>query len=108
MSCYKRARRSPVIAPGALSAIWTAGHGAAWEVNMRQWAMALGFLLAVPAYAAAAPVVLTFEGVGDLAGILNFYNGGADSQGHTGPNVGVSFGAGALGLIDQDAGGTGN
>jgi hypothetical protein len=75
---------------------------------MRQWVMALGFLLAVPAYAAAAPVVLTFEGIGDVANILNFYNGGADSQGHTGPNVGVSFASGALGLIDADAGGTGN
>jgi hypothetical protein len=75
---------------------------------MRQWMMAVGFLLAAPAYAAAAPIVLTFEGVGDLANIQNFYNGGTDSQGHSGPNVGVSFVTGALGLIDQDAGGSGN
>ena len=75
---------------------------------MRQWVMAIGFLLAAPAYAAAAPIVLTFEGVGDLANIQNFYNGGTDSQGHSGPNVGVSFVTGALGLIDADAGGSGN
>jgi hypothetical protein len=75
---------------------------------MRQWVMAVGFLLAAPAYAAAAPIVLTFEGLGDVANILNFYNGGTDSQGHSGPNVGVSFVSGALALVDHDAGGSGN
>jgi hypothetical protein len=75
---------------------------------MRQWMIAISFLLAAPAYAAAAPVVLTFEGIGDEADILGFYSGGIDSLGHSGPNVGVSFVSGALGVIDEDAGGTGN
>jgi hypothetical protein len=56
----------------------------------------------------AAPIVLNFEGVGNGAQILNFYNGGTDSQGHGGVNYGISFGPNALGLIDADAGGTGN
>jgi len=69
--------------------------------------MAAMLVLAWPAYAAAAPIVLTFEGVGNVADILGFYNGGTDSAGHSGPNVGVSFLTGALGLVDSDAGGTG-
>jgi hypothetical protein len=70
--------------------------------------MAVGLLLGAPAYAAAAPIVLSFEGVGDLANILNFYNGGTDSQGNAGTNVGVRFVNGALGVRDADAGGSGN
>lgn len=58
--------------------------------------------------AMAAPVVLDFEGIGDQAAILDFYNGGTDSQGNSGVNYGISFGEYSLGLIDQDAGGTGN
>jgi hypothetical protein len=50
----------------------------------------------------AAPIVLTFEGVGDFAEVGNFYNGGG------GGNLGISFGAGSLGIVDQDAGGGGN
>ena len=57
---------------------------------------------------AANPIVLDFEGVGDQAGVLNFYNGGTDSQGHSGVNYGVTFGSSALGIIDSDQGGTGN
>jgi PEP-CTERM motif-containing protein len=75
---------------------------------MKHWIVTLGLLLAIPASASAAPIVLTFEGVGDLANILNFYNGGTDSLGNAGPNVGVSFVTGALGLRDSDAGGSGN
>jgi hypothetical protein len=75
---------------------------------MKQWVLALGLLLGAPAYAAAAPIVLTFEGIGNTANILNFYNGGTDSQGNSGPNVGVLFVNGALGVRDADAGGTGN
>jgi hypothetical protein len=52
--------------------------------------------------AQAATVVLNFEGVGDLAPVGNFYNGGA------GTNYGIGFSSTALGLVDQDAGGNGN
>lgn len=58
--------------------------------------------------ALANPIVLDFEGVGNEAAVLNFYNGGTDSQGHSGTNYGISFGPNALGLIDSDNGGTGN
>jgi hypothetical protein len=54
------------------------------------------------AVAANAGVVLTFEGVGDELPVLNFYNGGA------GGSLGISFGPDALGIVDSDAGGTGN
>lgn len=49
--------------------------------------------------ASAVPIVLTFEGVADLTPVGNFYNGAG------GPtlNLGVSFSAAGLGLIDQDA-----
>ena len=58
---------------------------------------------------AHAVQVLTFEGLQDLEGILGFYNGGAGSLGSgPGPNLGVSFTAGALAVIDADAGGSGN
>lgn len=56
----------------------------------------------------AAAFVLDFEGAGDFASLNNFYNGGTDSQGHSGTNYGVGFGSNALSLIDSDAGGTGN
>ena len=59
--------------------------------------------------ATAAIVVLDFEGIGNLANINNFYNGGTDSQGNSGVNYGVAFSGATLGIIDSDApGGTGN
>lgn len=70
--------------------------------------MLLAVSAVVAGSATAAPVVLTFEGIGDQAAIQDFYNGGTDSQGNSGPNYGISFGDNALGIIDQDAGGTGN
>lgn len=57
---------------------------------------------------AQATVVLDFEGIGDSAGINDFYNGGTDSAGNSGTNHGINFSAGSLGLIDKDAGGSGN
>lgn len=60
------------------------------------------------ATASAAPITLTFEGVGDQASVLNFYNGGTDGAGHSGTNYGISFSSASLGIIDSDAGGTGN
>lgn len=64
--------------------------------------------LALGLHGARADIVtLTFEGAGNLAALDRFYAGGTDSQGHTGPNVGVVFGATALSIIDEDVG-TGN
>jgi hypothetical protein len=65
------------------------------------WLTALAsFLVAVPVRADV--VVLTFEGVGNDTPVGNFYNGGA------GGNFGISFSNNGLGIIDSDAGGTGN
>lgn len=62
-------------------------------------------LAAVAAACAAACVqagpVLTFDGVGLGAEILNFYNGGTDSHGNTGLNYGISFSAGAIAVKDD-------
>ncbi len=52
-------------------------------------------------------IVLNFEGLGNLDPINNFYNGGTSGDGFSGPNYGIGFGV-ALGLIDADAGGSGN
>ena len=74
------------------------------------------FKLAAPLAAAvfamssvyAAPVVLTFEGATDLASVNDFYNGGTDSLGASGPNFGINFSTTSLALVDFDAGGNGN
>lgn len=58
----------------------------------------------VASIAQAAPIVLDFEGVGDFASVNEFYNGGTDSAGNSGPNYGINFSPTSLGLIDSDAG----
>jgi hypothetical protein len=59
--------------------------------------------------AQAAPFVLTFEGLGNLEPVNEFYNGGLGGNGSgPGPNFGVSFSGNSLAIIDGDAGGTGN
>ena len=63
--------------------------------------------LALSIVVQATPVVLTLEGVGDIANVNDFYNGGTDSQGHSGTDYGVHFSDTSLGLIDSDASGTG-
>ncbi len=64
--------------------------------------------LSITHEASAVEFTLDFEGVGNNAQILEFYNGGTDSQGNSGENLGISFGGNALGNVDLDAGGTGN
>ena len=76
--------------------------------RIRLFAGALAVSSALAGAASAAPVVLTFEGVGNLASVDNFYNGGTDSLGNSGPNLGVAFSGPTLGLIDADNGGSGN
>jgi len=56
----------------------------------------------------ASAFVLDFEGVGNQVAINDFYNGGTDAAGHSGVNYGIHFGTNTLGIIDGDAGGTGN
>lgn len=68
-------------------------------------AVALSFYAAS---ATSAVITLDFEGVGNEASVNSFYNGGTDSQGNSGVNYGVAFNSNALGIIDSDAGGTGN
>ena len=70
-------------------------------------ALAAGFLT-LSFNLQAAPIVLDFEGVGDLASVNDFYNGGTDSAGNSGTNHGINFSNTSLGIVDQDAGGSGN
>ena len=57
----------------------------------------------------AATVVLDFEGLQNLEPINDFYNGGTGGFGSSsGKNFGVQFSPNSLGIIDRDAGGTGN
>jgi hypothetical protein len=58
--------------------------------------------LSTPMVASSAVIVLTFEGVGDLNPVGEFYNGGG------GPDYGVSFSPETLALVDSDAGGNGS
>lgn len=59
--------------------------------------------------AAAATIVLDFEGLQDLESVDNFYNGGTGGSGSTsGQDFGVEFSTNALAIIDADAGGNGN
>jgi hypothetical protein len=63
-------------------------------------AAGLGFLSAAPAFAAV--VTVDFDGVGSFAGVQEYYNGGTDWDGNSGPNYGVSFAADVLGLSNGD------
>jgi hypothetical protein len=56
----------------------------------------------------ASVIVLDFEGIGNQASVLDFYNGGTDSMGNPGTNYGISFGSNSLAITDFDAGGSGN
>ena len=54
-------------------------------------------------------VTLTFEGLGNVEAIGDYYAGGLGGDGSgPGPNHGITFGASALSIIDSDDGGTGN
>jgi len=58
--------------------------------------------------ASAAPIVIDFEGIANLASVDDYYNGGTDSEGNSGTDYGISFSRTSLAIIDADAGGTGN
>jgi len=66
-------------------------------------AAALALLAAAPAF--AQTVTLDFEGAaGYVNTIGEFYNGGTDGLGHTGPNYGVSFTEAAVALSNDELG----
>jgi len=75
---------------------------------MTKFLLTAATAIAMTASANAATVTLDFEGVGDVAAINDFYNGGTDSAGNSGVNYGVNFSPTSLGLVDFDAGGNGN
>lgn len=58
--------------------------------------LAAGLLSAAPAF--STPITLDFEGASSFSSIDGFYNGGTDSSGASGANVGVLFGGDALAL----------
>lgn len=67
-----------------------------------QWLSRVALITTAFAGLSQGAIVLTFEGIGNQSPVGNFYNGGA------GGNFGIGFNADALGVIDSDAGGTGN
>lgn len=76
-------------------------------MKIRAGLVLMGMVFAANAQASKV-IDLDFEGAGNRAYLGNFYNGGSDSQGHSGQNYGVSFSNNAQTLIDRDAGGSGN
>jgi hypothetical protein len=82
------------------------------EANMGKALKIAAIALSTAAIGLATPaeasIVLTFEGVGSLAAVNDFYNGGTDSAGNSGPNYGINFSGNSIGNIDSDAGGVGN
>lgn len=59
-------------------------------------------LAAAPAF--AAQTLIDFEGVGSFASIAEYYNGGTDSAGNTGSQLGVEFSGAALALSNDELG----
>ena len=72
--------------------------------------VAIGAVLALATSSSAnAAVVLDFEGIANSSFVLSYYNGGTDLFGNRGPNLGVTMGLNAPGMIafiDRDSGGT--
>jgi hypothetical protein len=61
------------------------------------------------ASAKAAVIDLTFEGLGNLEPVANYYNNGLGGNGSgPGPNDGITFSSNALALVSDQSGGTGN
>jgi hypothetical protein len=56
-------------------------------------------LLSSPAFAEV--VTLDFDGVTGFEYVANYYNGGTDSDGASGPNYGISFGLDAMALSND-------
>lgn len=73
-------------------------------MNLRFASAALLGGLILSGLAHAAPVVVDFETPTSLASIAEHYNGGTDSDGVAGVNLGVSFGLDALALRNDELG----
>ena len=69
-------------------------------MNFKTLSALAGLLCATPAF--SLPVLLDFEGATSFASIGELYNGGTDSAGASGPNMGASFGGDAL-AVSNDA-----
>jgi len=66
-------------------------------------AAALAIVVATPSV--AQTVTVDFEGAsGYVNSILEFYNGGTDSLGHSGPNLGISFTDAVVALSNDELG----
>jgi hypothetical protein len=93
-----------------LNVAWGCGRQRKGRCLVKRYLVGLAaillFLTARPS--SASVIVLTFEGLGDQEQILNFYNGGTGSQGHSGTNYGIQFGPSSLSLKEVDQGGSGN
>lgn len=72
---------------------------------MKQIAILITSVLSVSLAHANAPVLLDFETPTSFASIAEYYNGGTDSAGATGPALGVSFGLDALTVRNDDGAG---
>lgn len=69
-----------------------------------QLAAALAIAAAAPAFAQST-VTVDFDGAaGYVNPILDFYNGGTDGSGRTGPNLGISFTEAAVALSNDELG----
>jgi hypothetical protein len=72
---------------------------------MKQFAILITSVLSASLAHANAPVLLDFETPTSFESIAEYYNGGTDSAGATGPALGVSFGLDALTVRNDDGGG---
>ncbi len=72
---------------------------------MKQIAILISSVLSASLAHANAPVLLDFETPTSFASIAEYYNGGMDSAGATGPALGVSFGLDALTVRNDDGAG---
>jgi hypothetical protein len=72
---------------------------------MKQIAVLITSVLSASLAHANAPVLLDFETPTSFASIAEYYNGGMDSAGATGPALGVSFGLDALTVRNDDGAG---
>jgi hypothetical protein len=69
---------------------------------MKQFAILISSVLSASLAHANAPVLLDFETPTSFESIAEYYNGGTDSAGATGPALGVSFGLDALTVRNDD------
>ena len=72
---------------------------------MKQIAILITSVLSAALAHANAPVLLDFESPTSFESIAEYYNGGMDSAGATGPALGVSFGLDALTVRNDDGAG---